>query len=81
MVQNWICIFANSPRPLFFFNSKAKQMPTEVGHLKRIVKSKYPYVESNLELIAYTVWNALEYSYAFEGIAEQLKKERLEQVC
>jgi hypothetical protein len=56
-------------------------MPTDVGHLKRIVKSKYPYVESNLELIAYTVWNALEYSYAFEGIAEQLKKERLEQVC
>ncbi|NP_001170525.1 uncharacterized protein LOC100384536 [Zea mays] len=59
----------------------AKQMPTDVGHLKRIVKSKYPYVESNLELIAYTVWNALEYSYAFEGIAEQLKKERLEQVA
>jgi len=56
-------------------------MPTDVGHLKRIVKSKYPYVESNLELIAYTVWNALKYSYAFEGIAGQLKKERLEQVC
>ncbi|XP_066388730.1 protein RRP6-like 1 [Miscanthus floridulus] len=59
----------------------AKQMPTDVGHLKRIVKSKYPYVESNLELIAYTVWNALKYSYAFEGIAEQLKKERLEQLA
>ncbi|EER95474.1 hypothetical protein BDA96_01G532200 [Sorghum bicolor] len=59
----------------------AKQMPTDVGHLKRIVKSKYPYVESNLELIAYTVWNALKYSYAYEGIAEQLKKERLEQLA
>ncbi|OQU91826.1 hypothetical protein SORBI_3001G253100 [Sorghum bicolor] len=61
--------------------STAKQMPTDVGHLKRIVKSKCPYVESNLELIAYTVWNALKYSYAFEGIAEQLKKERLEQLA
>ncbi|XP_021321238.1 protein RRP6-like 2 isoform X2 [Sorghum bicolor] len=69
-----------TPPPLFF-NSKAKQMPTDVGHLKRIVKSKCPYVESNLELIAYTVWNALKYSYAFEGIAEQLKKERLEQLA
>ncbi|OQU91828.1 hypothetical protein SORBI_3001G253100 [Sorghum bicolor] len=60
---------------------ETKQMPTDVGHLKRIVKSKCPYVESNLELIAYTVWNALKYSYAFEGIAEQLKKERLEQLA
>ena len=56
-------------------------MPTDNGHLKRIVKSKYPFVESSLDEIVYTVWNALEYSYAFEGIAEQLKKERLEQVC
>jgi exosome complex exonuclease RRP6 len=56
-------------------------MPTDTAHLKRIVKSKYPFVERNLDDIAYTIWNALEYSYAFEGIAEQLKKERSEQVC
>jgi hypothetical protein len=31
----------------FNFLSKVKQMPTDVGNLKRIVKSKYPYV-SNL---------------------------------
>ncbi|XP_039830329.1 protein RRP6-like 2 isoform X4 [Panicum virgatum] len=59
----------------------AKQMPTDTGHLKRIVKSKYPFVESSLDEIVYTVWNALEYSYAFEGIAEQLKKEQLEQLA
>ncbi|RCV46468.1 hypothetical protein SEVIR_9G538800v4 [Setaria viridis] len=59
----------------------AKQMPTDTGHLKRIVKSKYPFVERSLDEIAYTVWNALEYSYAFEGIAEQLKKERSEQLA
>ncbi|CAN6296458.1 unnamed protein product [Urochloa humidicola] len=58
----------------------AKQMPTDTGHLKRIVKSKYPFVERDLDEIIYTVWNAPEYSYAFEGIAEQLKKERLEQL-
>ncbi|OEL38949.1 Protein RRP6-like 2 [Dichanthelium oligosanthes] len=59
----------------------AKQMPTDTGHLKRIVKSKYPFVESRLDEIVYTIWNALEYSYAFEEIAEQLKKERLEQLA
>ncbi|WVZ55531.1 hypothetical protein U9M48_006178 [Paspalum notatum var. saurae] len=59
----------------------AKQMPTDTGHLKRIVKSKYPCVESHLDEIVYTIWNALKYSYAFEGIAEQLKKERLEQLA
>ncbi|XP_062216755.1 protein RRP6-like 1 [Phragmites australis] len=59
----------------------AKQMPTDTGHLKRIVKSKYPFVESSLDLIMYIVWNAPEYSYAYEAIAEQLKKERLEQLA
>lgn len=59
----------------------AKQMPTDTGHLKRIVKSKFPCVESHLDDIVYTVWNALKYSYAYEGIAEQLKKERLEQLA
>ncbi|KAJ1298723.1 hypothetical protein BS78_01G475500 [Paspalum vaginatum] len=59
----------------------AKQTPTDTGHLKRIVKSKYPFVESHLDEIIYTIWNALKYSYAFERIAEQLKKERLEQLA
>jgi exosome complex exonuclease RRP6 len=76
-----MCNFANSFITPIFFGFKAKQMPTDTAHLKRIVKSKYPFVERNLDDIAYTIWNALEYSYAFEGIAEQLKKERSEQVC
>ncbi|GJM93742.1 hypothetical protein PR202_ga10327 [Eleusine coracana subsp. coracana] len=58
----------------------AKQMPPDVGHLKRIVKSKYPFVESHLNDIVATIRNALKYSHLFEGIPEQLKKERLEQV-
>ncbi|KAK3148332.1 hypothetical protein QOZ80_3BG0293720 [Eleusine coracana subsp. coracana] len=57
----------------------AKQMPPDVGHLKRIVKSKYPFVESHLNDIVATIRNALKYSHLFEGIPEQLKKERLEQ--
>jgi hypothetical protein len=29
----------------------------------------------------YNIKNALQYSHLYEGIPEQLKKERLEQVC
>jgi exosome complex exonuclease RRP6 len=47
--------------------------------LKRIVKSKYPYLESNLDVIT-TVRSAPEYSYASKGVAVELKKERLGQV-
>jgi hypothetical protein len=47
MVQNWIYNFASSTPP------KIKQIPTDVGHWKRIVKSKYPYVENNVVVIAY----------------------------
>jgi hypothetical protein len=63
------------------FGFKAKQMPTDAGHLKRIVKLKYPFVESHLNEILYNIKNALQYSHLYEGIPEQLKKERLEQVC
>jgi exosome complex exonuclease RRP6 len=58
------------------YPSPRKKIPTDVGHLKRIVKSKYPYVESNLDVIT-TIQSAPEYSYAFKGVAEELKKERL----
>lgn len=59
----------------------AKKMPTTTEDLKRIVKSKYPFVEDNLDLIVDIVWNATENSYAFERTAEQLKKEWLEQLA
>uniref|UniRef100_A0A0E0K8Z6 HRDC domain-containing protein n=1 Tax=Oryza punctata TaxID=4537 RepID=A0A0E0K8Z6_ORYPU len=59
----------------------AKKMPTDTAELKRMVKSKYPFVDENLDQVVDIIWNATESSYAFESRAEQLKKERLEQVA
>ncbi|XP_037419765.1 protein RRP6-like 2 [Triticum dicoccoides] len=55
----------------------AKKMPTTTADLRRIVKTKYPCVEDNFDLILDIIWNATENSGAFEAIAEQLKKVRL----
>jgi hypothetical protein len=33
-------------------HKKIKQIPTDVGHWKRIVKSKYPYVKNNVVVVA-----------------------------
>ncbi|KAG8073535.1 hypothetical protein GUJ93_ZPchr0006g42923 [Zizania palustris] len=57
----------------------AKKRPTDTTELKRMVKSKYPFVDENLDLIVDIIWNATGNSYAFESRAEELKKERLEQ--
>ncbi|TVU48313.1 hypothetical protein EJB05_07946, partial [Eragrostis curvula] len=57
----------------------AKQIPSDAGHLKRMVNSKYPFVESHLDEIVHNIKNALEYSHLYEGISEELKKQRLEQ--
>ncbi|XP_015691201.1 protein RRP6-like 2 isoform X2 [Oryza brachyantha] len=59
----------------------AKKMPTNTTELKRIVKSKYPFVDEYLEQIVEIIRNATESSYVFESRAEQLKKERLEQAA
>ncbi|KAM0870567.1 hypothetical protein ACQ4PT_039927 [Festuca glaucescens] len=61
-------------------NSKAKKMPTTTEDLQRIVKSKYPVVEVNFDLILDIVWNATGNSTAFEATAEQLKKVQLGQL-
>uniref|UniRef100_A0ACD5TTZ4 Uncharacterized protein n=1 Tax=Avena sativa TaxID=4498 RepID=A0ACD5TTZ4_AVESA len=58
----------------------AKKMPTTSEDLRRIVKSKYPFVEDNFDLILDVIWNATENSNPFEEIAEQLKKVRLGQL-
>ncbi|XP_051182964.1 protein RRP6-like 2 isoform X3 [Lolium perenne] len=57
----------------------AKNMPTTAEDLRRIVKSKYPVVDANFNLILEIVWDATENSNAFEAIAEQLKKVQLGQ--
>uniref|UniRef100_A0A0D9VPR4 HRDC domain-containing protein n=1 Tax=Leersia perrieri TaxID=77586 RepID=A0A0D9VPR4_9ORYZ len=58
----------------------AKKMPTDTAELKKVVKSKYPFVDESLDQIVDLIWSATESSYVFESRAEQLKKERLEQL-
>ncbi|KAM0890089.1 hypothetical protein ACQ4PT_027276 [Festuca glaucescens] len=58
----------------------AKKMPTTAEDLRRIVKSKYPVVDANFDIILEIVWNASGDSNAFEAIAEQLKKVQLGQL-
>lgn len=58
----------------------AKQMPLTSGRLKRTVKSKNPFLERHLGHVITIIRNAIENSVAFESIAEQLKKGRLEEL-
>ncbi|XP_062200590.1 protein RRP6-like 2 [Phragmites australis] len=56
----------------------AKQMPVTAGKLKRIVKSRNPFLERHLGHVITTIRSAMENSDAFESIAEQLKKGKLD---
>ncbi|KAF0929737.1 hypothetical protein E2562_024429 [Oryza meyeriana var. granulata] len=58
----------------------AKQMPATTGRLKRIVKSKNSYLERHLGHVISTIRSAIANCDAFESIAEQLKKGRLEEL-
>lgn len=55
-------------------------MPATTGRLKRIVKSKNLYLERHLGHVISTIRSAIANCDAFESIAEQLKKGRLEEV-
>ncbi|EEC67022.1 hypothetical protein OsI_33743 [Oryza sativa Indica Group] len=59
----------------------AKQMPATTGRLKRIVKSKNLYLERHLGHVISTIRSAIANCDAFESIAEQLKKGRLEELA
>lgn len=61
------------------FDFKAKEMPVTSGKLKRIVKSKN--FERHLSTVINTIRDAISASGAFESVAEQLKKGKLEEVC
>ncbi|KAL6842391.1 hypothetical protein ACP4OV_027818 [Aristida adscensionis] len=58
----------------------AKQMPVTAGKLKRIVKSKNSFLERHLKHVITTIRSAMTDSDAFESIAEQLKKGKLEEL-
>ncbi|KAH0467824.1 hypothetical protein IEQ34_002857 [Dendrobium chrysotoxum] len=56
----------------------ARQMPQSSGNLRRLVKSKHPYVERHLNAVSSIIKNAIANSSAFESIAEEIRKERIE---
>ncbi|KAK8713010.1 hypothetical protein V6N13_148238 [Hibiscus sabdariffa] len=54
----------------------AKQMPETSHKLRRLLKSKHPYVERNLGVLASIIRDSIENADAFEAAAEQLKMGR-----
>ncbi|KAK4272349.1 hypothetical protein QN277_020917 [Acacia crassicarpa] len=55
----------------------AKQMPVTTSKLRRMLKSKNPYIERNLDTIVNIVRNSMQNAFAFEAAAQQLKEGHL----
>ncbi|CAA7394758.1 unnamed protein product [Spirodela intermedia] len=56
----------------------ARQMPLTSGMLKRLVKSKHPYVERNLGSVVAVIRNSVANAAGFEAVYDHLKKSHLE---
>ncbi|XP_074568473.1 protein RRP6-like 1 [Curcuma longa] len=56
----------------------ARLMPTTSVKLRRLVKSKHPFIEHRLLSVIEIIKCSISNSSAFEGIAEELKERRLE---
>ncbi|XP_043701040.1 protein RRP6-like 2 [Telopea speciosissima] len=56
----------------------ARHIPLNAGKLRRLVRSKHPYVERNLSSVLIIIENSIQNAAAFENAAEQLKKGRQE---
>ncbi|KAK7317534.1 hypothetical protein RJT34_01859 [Clitoria ternatea] len=52
----------------------AKQMPLTTSKLRRLVKSKHPYVEHNLDTVVNIIRHSVQNAAAFEEAAQQLKE-------
>ncbi|KAK8639136.1 hypothetical protein V6N13_137529 [Hibiscus sabdariffa] len=55
----------------------AKQMPATAGKLRRLLKSKHPYVERNLGAVVSIIKRSMQNAAVFEAVAEQLKMGRV----
>ncbi|KAL4326292.1 hypothetical protein GQ457_11G006270 [Hibiscus cannabinus] len=55
----------------------AKQMPATAGKLRRLLKSKHPYVERNLGAVVSIIKRSMQNAVIFEAVAEQLKMGRV----
>ncbi|KAE8710995.1 Polynucleotidyl transferase [Hibiscus syriacus] len=54
----------------------AKQMPVTAYKLRRLLKSKHPYVERNLDVLVSIIRQSMQNVVAFEAAAQQLKMGR-----
>ncbi|KAE8721178.1 Detected protein of confused Function [Hibiscus syriacus] len=54
----------------------AKQMPVTAHKLRRLLKSKHPYVERNLGVLVSIIRQSMQNAVAFEAAAQQLKMGR-----
>lgn len=52
----------------------AKQMPLTTSKLRRLVRSKLPYVERNLSSVVSIIRHSVQNASSFEAVAEQLKE-------
>ncbi|RDX95637.1 Protein RRP6-like 2, partial [Mucuna pruriens] len=52
----------------------AKQMPLNTSKLRRLVKSKHPYVEHNLDTVVNIIRHSIQNAAAFEEAVQQLKE-------
>ncbi|KAJ8441086.1 hypothetical protein Cgig2_000347 [Carnegiea gigantea] len=59
---------------LNLFTAKAKQMPLTTSKLRRLVRSKHPYVERNLSSVVSIIRHSVQNASSFEAVAEQLKE-------
>ncbi|CAE6200508.1 unnamed protein product [Arabidopsis arenosa] len=51
----------------------AKEMPVSVGKLRRMLKSKHPYIERNVDSVVSVIRQSIQNSAAFESAALSLK--------
>ncbi|KAK8260390.1 hypothetical protein V6Z12_D13G118300 [Gossypium hirsutum] len=55
----------------------AKQMPVTAGKLRRLLKSRLPYVERNLGAVVSIIKRSMQNAVSFEAAAQQLKMGRV----
>lgn len=59
----------------------AKQMPSSPSKLRRLLRSKHPYVERNLGSVVSIIKHSMRNASAFEAAAEQLREGRITTVA
>ena len=53
-------------------------MPITASKLRRLLRSKHPYVERNFNAVVSIIRHSIENAAAFEAVAEHLKETRME---